>query len=392
MGSPYILGGNLIMNEYREYWVQIASRISTPVLYSLSRGELHKLLPIGIGTEHRRHSSPLEAFARTITGLAPWFETSEPGEEASVRKQLTNWTSKALDIATNPDSPDYMNFEHGMQKLVDTAFLAHAILRAPNVLYFKLEARVKSQIIRAFKITRKIKPVFNNWLLFSALIEAALFRLGEDGDAMRIDYALRQHDQWYVGDGTYSDGPSFHWDYYNSFVIHPMLIDIMEAVSELHEEWSDLKSRVLKRGVRFAEIQERMIGPDGSFPPLGRSLVYRCGAFHHLALMSLREQLPENIQPSQVRGALTAVIRRTLDVPGTLDEKGWLQAGLNGIQANLGEFYISTGSLYLCTTAFLPLGLPASSEFWQDKSADWTQRKLWGMSSSEILIDKAFSE
>ncbi len=26
---------------------------------------------------------------------------------------------------------------------------------------------------------------------------------------MRIDYAVRQHEQWYKGDGTYGDGPDF---------------------------------------------------------------------------------------------------------------------------------------------------------------------------------------
>ena len=46
---------------------------------------------------------------------------------------------------------------------------------------------------------------------------------------MRVDYALRQHDQWYKGDGIYGDGPQFHWDYYNSFVIHPMLLDVLDA-------------------------------------------------------------------------------------------------------------------------------------------------------------------
>ena len=47
---------------------------------------------------------------------------------------------------------------------------------------------------------------------------------------MRVDYALRQHDQWYKGDGAYGDGPTFHWDYYNSFVIHPMLLDVLDVV------------------------------------------------------------------------------------------------------------------------------------------------------------------
>ncbi len=57
----------------------------------------------------------------------------------------------------------------------------------------------------------------------------ALARLGARWDRMRVDYALRQHEQWYKGDGVYGDGPVFHWDYYNSFVIQPMLLDVLDV-------------------------------------------------------------------------------------------------------------------------------------------------------------------
>lgn len=33
--------------------------------------------------------------------------------------------------------------------------------------------------------------------------------------------------EWYSGDAHYADGEEFHFDYYNSFVIHPMLTDIL---------------------------------------------------------------------------------------------------------------------------------------------------------------------
>jgi hypothetical protein len=87
--------------------------------------------------------------------------------------------------------------------------------------------------------------------------------------------------------------------------------------------------------------------------------------------------LPPEIAPEQVRGALSAVIRRTLSAPGTFDEKGWLRIGLAGHQPSIGEVYISTGSLYLCTTAFLPLGLPAGDRFWSGAATPWSSAKVW---------------
>ncbi|WP_111316993.1 DUF2264 domain-containing protein [Algoriphagus chordae] len=38
---------------------------------------------------------------------------------------------------------------------------------------------------------------------------------------------------------------------------------------------------------------------------------------------------------------------------------------------------MSTGSLYLCTLGFLPLGLPATHSFWIDPAEDWTSKKIW---------------
>jgi hypothetical protein len=91
----------------------------------------------------------------------------------------------------------------------------------------------------------------------------------------------------------------------------------------------------------------------------------------------LRDELPEGVKPPQVRAALTAVIRRTLGAADTFDADGWLRVGLAGHQPGLAEPYISTGSLYLCTFVFLPLGLPARHAFWSGPAADWTARKIW---------------
>src|SRR5262249_38272519 len=88
-------------------------------------------------------------------------------------------------------------------------------------------------------------------------------------------------------------------------------------------------------------------------------------------------ELPENVKPAQVRCALTAVIHKMVEAPGTFDANGWLQIGFCGHQPALGESYISTRSLYLCSAALLPLGLPPSDEFWGAPAARWTQQKLW---------------
>ena len=69
------------------------------------------------------------------------------------------------------------------------------------------------------------------------------------------------------------------------------------------------------------------------------------------------------------------------------DEQGWLQIGLCGHQPSLGEHYISTGSLYLCATVLLPLGLSADHAFWTDASLPWTSRRVW--SGADAPADQA---
>ena len=105
--------------------------------------------------------------------------------------------------------------------------------------------------------------------------------------------------------------------------------------------------------------------------------------------MALRRSLPEGVTPPQVRGALTAVIRRTLEAAGTFDAGGWLTIGFCGHQPGAGETYISTGSLYLCSVAFLPLGLAATDPFWAAGAEPWTAKRAW--SGQAFPIDHALA-
>jgi len=106
-------------------------------------------------------------------------------------------------------------------------------------------------------------------------------------------------------------------------------------------------------------------------------LAYRFGVFQLLGQMSLRQELPEKVVPAQVRSAMTAVIKRMIEKPDTFDEDGWLTIGFVGHQPDIGERYISTGSLYLCATGLLPLGLSEETPFWQGKEEKWTAKKIW---------------
>ena len=116
------------------------------------------------------------------------------------------------------------------QPLVDLAFLCQGILLAKGELWDKLTDKTKGELVDMLKLVRSVTPCHNNWLLFSATVEAALYVFTGECDMMRIDFALTMHEEWYKGGGFYGDGPNYSADYYNSYVIQPMLIDVLGAV------------------------------------------------------------------------------------------------------------------------------------------------------------------
>ncbi|MGF1483140.1 MAG: DUF2264 domain-containing protein [Opitutales bacterium] len=377
----------------RPVWVAEATRLARPLLSTLAARRFHtNFNPEGRQPAERVQFAALEALSRLLNGIAPWLQPAleTEREEAAQRENLRALALEAIAAVADLDSPDFANWAAtGQQPLVDAAFLAQAFLRAPEALWDPLDEVVKSQVLGGIRACRSVLPGFNNWLLFAATNEAFLYRQGQAHDTLRVATALQFHEDWYKGDGCYGDGPSLRMDHYNSFVIQPMLLDVLETFAD-EARFDRFRAPMCKRAQRYAEIQERMISPDGFFPPLGRSITYRGGAFHHLAYMSWRDDLPETLQPAQVRGALTAVMQRTLTAPGTYAEDGFLNIGLHGKQPSLGESYISRASVYLASCIFLPLGLPPEHSFWSAPDCDWTARAL--ATGADLAADHALSD
>ena len=364
--------------EDRAFWVETLTRIADPVLVNLSNGTLKQNMPYeSLGNRHR--FSHLEAVGRLVCGIAPWLELGPDNTpEGQLRKKYIDLTVKGLKNAVNPSSPDYLVFGEPSQPLVDAAFLAQGLLRAPKQLWGNLDAEAKAWMITELKRSRNIKAFNNNWLLFASTVEAALLEFTGEYDKDRLLYGVEKfRDEWYKGDAMYGDGPAFHMDYYNSFVIHPMLTDVLRVMKKHGIAGAEFLDTQLKRHTRYAEILERFISPEGSFPVVGRSICYRFGAFHALGQAALMHILPERVTLAQVRCALTAVIRRQLESPANFDKNGWLRVGFTGEQIDISESYINTGSVYLCAVGLLPLGLPPTDEFWSAPYTEWTNLKAW---------------
>jgi hypothetical protein len=375
--------------------VETVTRIAGPVLEAGAAGRLREAMPARDWEKNRLETAPLEALTRTLAGLAPWIELGGDGTpEGKLRAHYGEMARRALVQATTPGGPGTLGFaratQGGAQPLVEAAFLAQALLRAPKTLWEPLTDEEKTNIAAALKSTRALEPYDNNWTLFPSMVEAALWQYTGDVDEVRLTTGVTKHQAWYKGDGTYGDGEEFHWDYYNSYVIHPMMLDVLEVCRKKEHPLAGFRDEQLKRARRYAVVLERMISPEGTFPVIGRSSTYRFAVFHGLSDIILRRQLPGVIDPGGVRAGINAVVKRMTEAPGTFDENGWLDAGAVGYQPSLRDPYNNTGALYICLTGLLHLGLPPDDPFWTAPAAPWTQQKIW--SGQDVPRDSSMAQ
>ena len=219
----------------RALWVGVMQKLADPVLNNLAGETLKQRMPVEQaagakreGVTHLEALGPADGRHRAMAGTAggrhpPKGRSGHATAHSRGGRSIAPSIRSRRTSSTSPVSASRSSTPRSSRR-----DCCARRARSP----MRWSPATRRNLIAALESSRVTLPGFNNWLLFSATVEAALFKLGAPWDRMRVDYALRQHDQWYKGDGAYGDGPDFHFDYYNSFVIHPMLLDVLDALSE----------------------------------------------------------------------------------------------------------------------------------------------------------------
>nr|WP_288308170.1 DUF2264 domain-containing protein [uncultured Muribaculum sp.] len=372
-------------NPDRAYWVGLAYKMAEPVLRNMAEGNMQKNMIVEVSPNwdgRNKKVTYMETFGRLMAGIAPWLSLPDDNSDEGIkRRQLRDWAIKSYKNAVNPKSPDYLLWSGEGQVLVDAAYLAESFIRGYNSLWLPLDSITKQRYIKEFTRLRHIDPPYTNWLLFSSTIESFLAKIGAGCDVYRVNSAIRKMEEWYTGDGWYADGPDFAFDYYSSFVFHPMYLETLQNMKDSGRRtrihYGKYYDRALKRTRKFAIVLERLISPEGTFPVFGRSMPYRMACMQPLALMAWQEKLPDGLTNGQVRAALTAVMHRMFDGKDNFNEGGYLTIGFCGSQPGIADWYTNNGSLYMTSLSFLPLGLPTTHPFWSDAPQPWTSQKAW---------------
>jgi len=367
-----------VNNNVRKLWIDKLLNIIEKPLYYLSKLEFDKFTIKRSPNDNNKRDTNLgylECFSRIFSGISPWLVLEKINDDYEYNKQQLIM-SYILTCFENLFQylDEKMNLFIYDQSIVESAFICYGFIISKNKIWKKLTDNSKNKLISLFKKVRflfKENHKNNNWYLFHGIIESFFKIINIDYDNNFVQKMIINVNSWYCGDGFYSDGPSkFKMDYYNSYVIQPFYIEVLKIFK------SELVDIAIVRSLRFSEFLERIIGEDGTFPPLGRSIVYRFGVFHLLSYCIYNKTISNDHCYGQLRYALTKVLNKIIN-KDIFNDNGILELGFNSKQENISDNYSNTGSCYLTVLGFLPLGLNESDIFWLEPDKLFTQEACW---------------
>ena len=310
---------------------------------------------------NRQNVTHLEALGRLLAGHRAVARTAGGRHGRRTAPRANTRTSRAAPSrrAVDPASPDFLNFTRERQPLVDAAFLAQALLRAPRALRDALERDHDDAADRRARVDARDLAGLQQ---LAAVLGDGRSRAAQRSAPTGIGCASTTRCASTTS-GTRGTAPT---------ATARRSTGTTTTASSSTRCCSTCSTRAGDEMPAWKEIVARAsTSARAATPPCSNGSSRRTAASRRSAARSpiaaarstcsrqaaLRRALPDGVSPAQVRGALTAVIRRTLEAPDTFDADGWLRIGFCGHQPGVGETYISTGSLYLCSVAFLPLGL-----------------------------------
>ena len=321
----------------------------------------------------------LECFARIFAGISPWITLEKINDENEFKKQqiILEYVKQCFEN-TIPYFDESFGLFSVEQSIVECSYICYGFIISKNKIWNMLNEKIQNNMIRLFRKVRLMIKTYHvgcNWYLFHGIIEAFFKSINIDYNMQFIKNMISSVDKWYCGDGFYFDGDrKFKMDYYNSYVIQPFFIEILKIFHSNKE--NDITNNAISRCIKYSEFLERIIGHDGTYPPLGRSVIYRFASFHLVSYCIYNETISERHSYGQLRNALTKVLTK-ISSKDIFNKDGLLALGFNAQQESISDYYSNNGSCYLTVLGFLPLGLNEDHIFWTDSYKHFTQEACW---------------
>ncbi|MCX4884448.1 DUF2264 domain-containing protein [Streptomyces sp. NBC_00847] len=328
----------------RAHWEAAADALLAAVEpYAAEGGALYHL-PGDRPSRSGRLSDGLEGYARTL--LAAAFRR----DETALQRYAEGLAAGVAGV--------WPRIEDRSQPLVEAASIALALRLTRPLLWDRLDDGVRQRAAAWLgdALTAEAWPC--NWELFPVTVGGFLQEIGHEPEASRkaVDRGLERIEEWYVGEGWYTDGDGRKFDYYNGWAMH--LYPVLHA-------WLADDSRLLDlyggRLSRHLEDYARLFGGDGAPMHQGRSLTYRFATTVPLWLGALTGHTP--LPPGETRRLASGALKYFLD-HDAVDSRGLLTLGWHGPDSAVLQGYSGPASPYWASKGFLGLLLPPDHPVW----------------------------
>lgn len=338
----------------REDLVSALEQLTDPLRPLYSRGGA-RLAIGGTGASYSAATAEMEGFSRVLWGLVPLLMGG--GENG-----LWDTVLDGIRHGTDPAHEEYWGeVQDYDQRLVEMAVFGFALAAIPEQIWSPLTQKEQEQLYSWLNQINSHPCYDCNWLFFNVLVNVGFRRIGRPYDAEQLENNLKRMDDFYLGDGWYSDGINGHSDYYVPFAIHYYAL----LYAKLMEQEDPERSQVFKERARlFATELLGWFAPDGSALPYGRSLTYRFAqsAFWSALVYAGVEVFPVGV----VKGLVLRNLRWWFSQP-IFDAGGVLTIGYTYPNLVMAENYNAPGSPYWALKTFLPLALSAEHPFWKEE-------------------------
>ena len=316
-------------------------------------------LYVGVTSTHYENDTiPMEAFARPLWGLVPFWAGGGRDE------RFEEIYRKGLAAGTDPEHPDYWHTCRDYdQKFCEMAAIAFGMLFCPDKVWDPLSDREKDNLTEWLWEINRHECCACNWQFFSIMTNVALCKAGRPYDMKRLEEGLECIDAYYDAGGWYNDGNGGDKDYYNPFV---MVTYGMVYARFMEEEDPERCRRFRERALAFGKDYIYWFSEDGSSFAYGRSMTYR---FAQIAYFSVCAMCGVEVFPLPVlKGLIVRHLVHWLNLP-VWDNADILTIGYAYPNLQMSESYNAPGSPYWAMKAFMFLALPDGHPFWEAECA-----------------------
>ncbi|MFC8078649.1 DUF2264 domain-containing protein [Streptomyces sp. NPDC057307] len=343
----------------RAHWESVADQLLDALVPYASPGRAQYRLP-GRTSKSGELSDGLEGFARSF--LLAAFRIA--GARGQVDEALIERYTAGLVAGTDPGSGEaWPRLANRSQPMVEAASIAIGLHETRPWIWDRLDTRVRERIADWLGGFVGRRTHDNNWRLFQVVSEQFLASVGAPHSRSDIENGLDRIEDWYVGDGWYTDGDGRKFDYYIGWAMHlyPLLWSRMVGGASGDDGG---RTEIYRRRLnRFLTSYPHFFGADGGPVHQGRSLTYRFAAATPVWMGALADCTP--LAPGLTRRLASGAVRHFVE-RGAPDERGLLTLGWYDEFLPVTQLYSGPASPYWASKAFVGLLLPADHPVWTE--------------------------